>query len=71
MNDALLIIFGSVLAGVGGILGDAVGAWLEDRRELNAIKVSLADELGEIEGIINNMHEVFEQTKVFSGKYIE
>lgn len=70
MSDFQLLLLGALLAIVGGYVGDEIRAWRERVRELKAIKITLADELGEIEATIKNMHEVWEQTKFFGAKYI-
>lgn len=43
------LLLGALLATLGGIAGDELRAWSERRRKRGAIKISLADELNEIE----------------------
>ena len=70
MSEIYFIIFGALLAILGGYIGDEIRAWRERKRELGAIKVNLIDELSEIEGTVRNMHEVWEQTRFFGEKYV-
>ena len=71
MNDILPLIFGALLAIIGGAVSDMIHAWMERNRELKAIKIAIIDELSDIEATIKNMHEVWEQTKVFAVKYVD
>lgn len=64
MNDIAL------LAICGGAVGDEVRAWRERNRECRSIKVSLADELSEIETTIGNMHQVWESAQLFHPSYV-
>lgn len=70
MNDTSSIILGAILAIGGGWISDEIRAWRERGRELKSIKIAIGDELGEIETTIGNMHEVWNQAKVLSPKYI-
>ncbi|MCC6404842.1 MAG: hypothetical protein IT405_00425 [Candidatus Yanofskybacteria bacterium] len=60
MNELWLIIIGAFLAIVGGAIGDEIHALNERRRERNAIKIAICDELGEIAATITNIHTVWE-----------
>jgi hypothetical protein len=70
MNEVQLLILGALLAIVGGVMGDEIRSWLARSRERKAIKISLCDELGEIEAIIHSIHTVWESAKVFTPNYV-
>ena len=63
MSDFTLLCAGAVLATVGGALSDELRSMRIRSRERKAIKVSIADELGEIENTIGKQHEVWEKSK--------
>lgn len=69
-NSFWTLILGASLAAGGGLASDEIRAFRERKRELKAIKISLSDELGDVEAAINKMHEVWEQAKVLSPTYI-
>lgn len=69
-SDIWLIILGALLAIIGGYVGDELRALRERSRECKAIKVSLADELQEIETTIGNMHQVWEQAQLLPPAYV-
>ena len=70
MNDFILLAVGACLALLGGAGNDEFRAWREGRRELNAMKIALCDELGEISDTIKNMHEVWEKSKILYPSYV-
>ena len=70
MNETWLVILGAVLAIGGGSISEEIRAWRERGRELKSIKIAIGDELGEIATIIEKMHEVWDQAKVFPSSYI-
>src|SRR3989339_972550 len=71
MNDQVLsLILGAALAIIGGGLGYEYRARRECSRELKSIKVSIGDELSEIESNIHNMYEVWEKAKTLSPSYL-
>lgn len=70
MSDAWLVILGAVLAVFGGGANDEFSAWRERRRERNAIKVSLSDELTEIVTILNKIKNVWEANHTLVPSYI-
>lgn len=65
-----LLLVGAVLAIIGGYVGDEVRAWRERLRECKAMKISLADELQEVESTIGNMHQVWEQAQLLPAAYV-
>ena len=69
-SDTWLIILGALLAIIGGYVGDELRALRERSRECKAIKISLADELQEIETTIGNMHQVWEQAQLLPPTYV-
>lgn len=62
MNDALLLLGGAALALLGGIIGDEYRSWRDRSGERKSIKVSLVDELQDIESTLGKMHQVWEKT---------
>lgn len=64
------LLAGSLLAVVGGLIGNEIEARRAEQRELSSIKISLSDELEGIKTTINNMHEVWKKTDVLSSSYI-
>ena len=68
--DALKLLVGAILAIGGGFVGDWLRSWRSNVRELKAIKISLGDELGEIETTTRNMHEVWVKSKLLHPSYI-
>lgn len=70
MNDLVLLAFGALLAILGGYIGDEIRSWRERVREGNAIKISIADELQEIESTIGSMHQVWESAQLFHPSYV-
>lgn len=71
MNNPWYIVFGSGLALVGGTINNEFRAWRDRSNERKAIKISFVDELTEIELAIKSMHDVWDQTKIFSPAYVE
>ena len=71
MNDMILLVIGALLAIIGGGVSDELRAWRSRSRERSAIKISLADELQEIERTIETMHEVWKQAQLMSPAYVE
>ncbi len=69
MNDAWPLIMGAGLAVVGGILGYEYNARRDSSRELKSIKVSISDELSDIETTIHTMYEVWEKSKTLYPSY--
>jgi len=70
MNDVILLAVGALLAIAGGAAGDEIRAWRERNRERKAIKISIADELKDIETIIGNMHQVWDSAQLFHPSYV-
>ena len=70
MSDIILLIIGATLATAGGVAGDELRSWRARSRECRAIKISLADELHEIEMTIGNMHQVWEQAQLLPPNYV-
>lgn len=70
MSDPQLLILGAVLAIAGGIVGDEIRSFLDRRRERDAIKVALCDELGGINTTISSIHTVWESAHVFPPSYV-
>lgn len=70
MNEFWAVVLGAVLAVFGGAANDEFSAWREKRRECNAIKVSLNDELTEICQILNKIKTVWETTQTLVPSYI-
>lgn len=70
MNESYLIVFGALLAIVGGYIGDEIRSWRERSRERDSIKISLRDEISDIKSTIDKMHEVWTQASVLSSGYI-
>ncbi|MDD5055039.1 MAG: hypothetical protein PHZ00_02100 [Candidatus Peribacteraceae bacterium] len=66
-----LLILGAAIAVFGGVLGYEYNAWRDSCRELKSIKVSLCDELGDIESTIKSMHEVWDKSKTLYPSYLE
>ena len=69
-SDIWLIVLGGLLAIIGGYVGDELRALRERSRECKAIKVSIADELQEIETTIGNMHQVWDQAQLLPPTYV-
>lgn len=70
MNDFILLIVGGVLTVIGGAANGEINARAERKRELEAIKSALADELGGMETTLQHMHEVWEKSKVLHSSYL-
>jgi hypothetical protein len=70
MNSLELLVAGALLAVIGGAIGDELRAWRERKRRCKAIKISLADELREVEATISKMHEVWNSAQVFPPSYV-
>ncbi len=64
------LIIGALLAVFGGYIGDEIRSWRQRCNERKAIKISLCDELSIIESTINNMHQVWENAKVFPQNFV-
>jgi hypothetical protein len=71
MNNPWYLVIGALLATVGGAINNEIRARMELRREREAIKISVVDELSEVESTIKLMHEVWDQTKTIAVKYVE
>lgn len=70
MNELWLLLAGAGLAILGGYVGDEIRAWRERGRERKAIKISLADEIKEIEATITTMHNVWDTAQLFHPNYV-
>lgn len=70
MSDIALLVIGAILAILGGAAGDELRSWRARSRECKSIKISLADELQEIEATIGNMHQVWEQAQLLPPNYV-
>lgn len=69
-NEVWFLLAGAVLAIIGGYVGDELRAWRERSRECKALKISLADELQEIESVIHSMHQTWDTTQILSPSYV-
>ena len=65
------VIVGSILAIIGGIIGNSFTSWRERKREEKSIKVCIGDELGEIKEVIDRMNEVWNTAHILSPSHIQ
>lgn len=70
MSDIWTLLLGALLAILGGVIGDEVRSARDRSQERNSIKVSIADELTEIEKTISDMHQVWESAQLFHPSFV-
>jgi hypothetical protein len=69
MSNLWAIIVGALSAIIGGAVADEIRARVDRKRQRDAIKISISDELSEIEAGMKNMLEVWNKSKMLHSSY--